>query len=231
MASPKILIVEDFEDLRNLVSFYLCARGYDVLEAPTGRAAIEIAITGNPNLVLLDLRLPDINGVEIAQELRKLPQTKHIPILAWTADCRSKPAEEVWRRAGISDCLEKPVSMRELEAAIERLFQLCKLETRGRWSAAGSALDVFFIGYPPCRLNLSAQVDKLFFDSALWRLSMENEPDSTPFLTPRQAAKLLNLPIHRVLKMIHRKELPALKVGAHWRIPKSEVTKLIPPSN
>ena len=60
---------------------------------------------------------------------------------------------------------------------------------------------------------------------------MEKEADPTPFLTPRQAAKLLNLTTHRVLKMIHRKELPALKVGAHWRIPKSEVTKLIPPSN
>jgi len=60
---------------------------------------------------------------------------------------------------------------------------------------------------------------------------MEKEADPTPFLTPRQAAKLLNLPTHRVLTMIHRKELPALKVGAHWRIPKSEVTKLIPPLN
>ena len=48
MASLKILIVEDFDDLRNLVIFYLCAHGYDVLEAPTGRAAIEIAVTGNP---------------------------------------------------------------------------------------------------------------------------------------------------------------------------------------
>ena len=60
---------------------------------------------------------------------------------------------------------------------------------------------------------------------------MENEPDPRPFLTPSQAAKLLNLPTHKVLKMIHRKQLPAHKVGAHWRIPKSEVTKLIPPSN
>ena len=60
---------------------------------------------------------------------------------------------------------------------------------------------------------------------------MENEADPTPFLAPRQAAKLLNLPTHRVLKMIHRQELPALKVGSQWRIPKSEVIKLILPSN
>jgi DNA-binding response OmpR family regulator len=63
LASHKILIVEDFEDLRNLVSFYLGARGYDVLEACTGRVAIEIAVIENPKLILLDLRLPDMNGL------------------------------------------------------------------------------------------------------------------------------------------------------------------------
>jgi two-component system phosphate regulon response regulator PhoB len=120
LASSHVLIVEDFEDLRNLVSFYLGARGYDVLEACTGRAAIEIAVIGNPKLILLDLRLPDLNGLEVARELRKLPQTEHIPIIGWTTDCQSKPSEKVWREAGLTDCVEKPVSMRELEAVIDR---------------------------------------------------------------------------------------------------------------
>jgi DNA-binding response OmpR family regulator len=120
LGSQKILVVEDFEDLRSLITVYLSARGYEVLEAPTGRAAIETAITGNPNFILLDLRLPDVSGVEVARELHKLPQTEHIPIVGWTADCGSKPYEEVLRRAGIIDCLEKPVSMRELEAVIQR---------------------------------------------------------------------------------------------------------------
>jgi excisionase family DNA binding protein len=61
---------------------------------------------------------------------------------------------------------------------------------------------------------------------------MEKPTNPMPsFATLQQAAKLLNLPAHMVQEMIHRKELPALKVGAHWRIPKSEVTKLIPLSN
>jgi CheY-like chemotaxis protein len=120
LASHKILIVEDFEDLRNLVSFYLGARGYDVLEACTGRAAIETAISGNPKLILLDFRLPDMDGLEVARELRKLPQTEHVPIVGWTADCRSNPQEKVWRQAELIDCLEKPVSMREPEAVIDR---------------------------------------------------------------------------------------------------------------
>jgi excisionase family DNA binding protein len=56
---------------------------------------------------------------------------------------------------------------------------------------------------------------------------MEKQDDPKPFLTPQDAAKLLNLPTHVVLRMIHREELPALKVGNRWRILKSEVTKLI----
>jgi excisionase family DNA binding protein len=51
-----------------------------------------------------------------------------------------------------------------------------------------------------------------------------------PLLTSRQAAKLLNLPTYRVVRMIHRNELLAFKVGSHWRIPRSEVSKLIEPS-
>ena len=107
-----------------MVTGYLCARGYEVLEAPTGRAAIQTAINRNPNFILLDLRLPDISGVEVARELRKLPQTEHIPIVGWTADCGSKPYEELLRRAGIIDCLEKPISMRELEAVIQRFVPM-----------------------------------------------------------------------------------------------------------
>ena len=64
MDSPRVLIVEEFEDLRNLVAFFLGARGYQVLEAGNGRAAIQTALNGKPNFILLDLRLPDIDGLE-----------------------------------------------------------------------------------------------------------------------------------------------------------------------
>ena len=58
---------------------------------------------------------------------------------------------------------------------------------------------------------------------------MEHD-ERTEFLTPQQAAKLLNLPTHKVLRMIHRKKLRAVKLGTRWRIPKSALTKLIPRS-
>jgi len=60
---------------------------------------------------------------------------------------------------------------------------------------------------------------------------MEKQADPMPsFVTLQQAAKLLNLPAHQVQRMIHRKQLPALIVGSRWRIPKSALTKMIPPS-
>ena len=65
--------------------------GYEVLEAQSGRAAIHAAMEGNPNLILLDLRLPDMNGIEVARELQKIPETAHIPVIAWTADYHAKP--------------------------------------------------------------------------------------------------------------------------------------------
>ena len=58
MSSKTILVVDDYEDLRKLVAFFLSAHGYEVLEAQSGRTAIHAAMEGTPNLILLDLRLP-----------------------------------------------------------------------------------------------------------------------------------------------------------------------------
>jgi DNA-binding response OmpR family regulator len=122
MNPPCVLVVEDFEDLRKLVAFYLSARGYQVLEAANGRSAIKTAINRKPNFILLDLRLPDVNGLEVARELRKSPQTEHIPIVGWSADFRSNPQRETLRRAGIVDYLQKPIKLKDLDAIIERFL-------------------------------------------------------------------------------------------------------------
>jgi DNA-binding response OmpR family regulator len=120
MSSKTILVVDDYQDLRKLVAFFLSARGYEVLEAPSGRTAIHAAIEGDPNLILLDLRLPDMNGIDVARELQKIPKTAHIPVIAWTADYRAKPNRDTLLQSGLFDCIQKPVSLRELEAAVAR---------------------------------------------------------------------------------------------------------------
>jgi len=123
MESPRILVVEDFEDLRTLVAFYLRARGYEVIEAATGKAAIDTAVNKNPNLILLDLCLPDVNGVEVARSLKNLRQTKLIPIVGWTADdCKSKRFQDALLSAGIVGSIQKPFLIKELEAAIDQFL-------------------------------------------------------------------------------------------------------------
>ena len=122
----RVLLVEDFEELRSLVAFYLKGRGYQVLEAANGRTAIQTAVSGNPNLILLDLRLPDIDGVELVHELRQLAQTKNVPIVVWTADSRLNRQRETLRQAGIVDYLEKPIRLNDLGAVIERFLPRSK---------------------------------------------------------------------------------------------------------
>jgi len=82
------------------------ARGYAVLEAPTARMAIHGAIEGNPNLILLDLRFPDMNGIEVARQLQKIPETTHIPVTAWTADYRAQPNRDTLLQSGLFDCIQ-----------------------------------------------------------------------------------------------------------------------------
>ena len=119
---PCVLVVEDFADLRRLVALYLHARGYQVLEAANGKTAIQTAQSGNPNLILLDIRLPDINGVDVIRELRQLSETKHVPIVGWSAESESNPQREMLRRAGISDYIQKPTSLKQLDAVIKRFL-------------------------------------------------------------------------------------------------------------
>jgi CheY-like chemotaxis protein len=120
VGSRRILLVEDLKTLRNLMAIYLGHRGYNVLEAATGAAAIETAIAKDPRLVLLDLRLPDMRGIEVARALRRMPQTAAIPIVGWTAYPVSEPHRQRLLRAGFVECLQKTVHPRAVEAVIER---------------------------------------------------------------------------------------------------------------
>lgn len=121
-SSPRVLVVEDFEDLRKLVAVYLSDCGYQVLEAKNGKTAIQTAKTENPHLILLDIRLPDTNGLDVVRELRKLTQTKHVPVIAWSAESGSNPQREILRRAGVNHYLQKPTRLEEIDAVIKRFL-------------------------------------------------------------------------------------------------------------
>jgi len=119
---PSILIADDNGDLRKVLAWLLQPRGYDTLQAGTGKETIETAIAAQPNLILLDLRLPDMNGIDTARAIKKDRRTMHIPIVGWSAYFGSRWREEALR-AGMVAYMEKPLSAPVIEATIKRFIQ------------------------------------------------------------------------------------------------------------
>ena len=120
MSSHRILVVDDSPDIRQIIALFLRRFGYELLEAENGTVAIETAVAEDPALILLDFRLPDINGLKVAQALQKLPTTANIPIIGWTSDPMSKPPKEELQQAGFVAWLDKPISLIALEMLVER---------------------------------------------------------------------------------------------------------------
>jgi CheY-like chemotaxis protein len=117
--AKKILVVEDVEDSRFiLVATLQSYCHYQTIEAATGREAIEKAVAEKPDLIVMDLSLPDMSGIEASKALKKDPSTAHIPIIAHTAwDLMS--SEQAARDAGIVAYLVKPVKKELLKTTIE----------------------------------------------------------------------------------------------------------------
>jgi CheY-like chemotaxis protein len=115
----KILIVEDHPGYRDVLALFLRNMGYDFLEVENGEMAIASATTVQPDLILMDLSLPDMNGVEVTTLLKKTVETCHIPVVIISA----LPAS-IWgtkaAMAGASDYLTKPVPALQLRQTIEK---------------------------------------------------------------------------------------------------------------
>ena len=110
-------MVEDNEKNMKLFRDVLQATGYSTLEAATGEDAIELAVTHTPALVLLDVQLPGIDGVEVLARLRRDERTASIPVLALTAQAMHGDRER-FLEAGFDGYLPKPVDIMELLGAI-----------------------------------------------------------------------------------------------------------------
>ena len=117
MAGERVLVVEDNEKNLKLVRDVLEATGYRTLEATTGAQAIELAAEHTPDLVLMDIRLPDIDGAEALSRLRADERTASIPVLAVTAQAMQSDRER-FLAAGFDSYLSKPVDVAELLQAV-----------------------------------------------------------------------------------------------------------------
>lgn len=115
----RILIVEDNPLSMKLFNDLLEAQGHETLIARTGLRGLELALSGRPDLILMDVQLPDISGLEVIRRLKSDPGTREIPVIAMTASA----IPGVARQAAASGCdgfLEKPINVDEFLRTIEQ---------------------------------------------------------------------------------------------------------------
>ena len=122
MSKEQILVVDDEEDILELVRFNLSREGYDVLTAASGEAAVDAARAHLPHLIVLDLMLPGIDGLEVARILKNQPETAGIPIVMLTAK-GEEPDVVAGLELGADDYVVKPFSPRILLARIRAVLR------------------------------------------------------------------------------------------------------------
>jgi Response regulator containing CheY-like receiver, AAA-type ATPase, and DNA-binding domains len=112
-----VLIAEDYADIRQMTRIMIESIGFDVIEAANGFEAIEQAKTNHPDVVLMDIAMPVLNGITAASMIHQLDECRHIPIIAITAFGRDyvNQASEY----GFDAIIEKPVDMDELRLILE----------------------------------------------------------------------------------------------------------------
>jgi two-component system, cell cycle response regulator DivK len=118
---PLVLVVEDYQDAREMYAAYLQFSGFDVAEAGNGVEAIEKTLEMMPDIVLMDLALPRMDGWEATRRLKNDPRTSHIPIVALTGHALAGHAEGA-REAGCDAFVTKPCLPDALVAEIKRLL-------------------------------------------------------------------------------------------------------------
>lgn len=118
---PLILVVEDYDDAREMYVEYLTFTGFRVEAATNGLEAIEMTTRLMPDLVLMDLALPKLDGWEATRRLKSDPKTSHIPVIALTGHALAGHAERA-REAGCDSFITKPCVPDELVAEISRVL-------------------------------------------------------------------------------------------------------------
>lgn len=117
----RILIVENEADFAELLAYSLTRDGYEVITAPDGETGIERVGAEQPDLVLLDLNLPGLDGLAVCELMRRQRRTERIPVIMMTG-WSSPNARAIGEHLGASDYLTKPFSLRDLKQSIANVF-------------------------------------------------------------------------------------------------------------
>ena len=136
----RVLLVEDHPDTSEIIRKELTFVGYDVLIAEDGQQAVAFAAHLLPDIIIMDMKLPRLNGFEATQRIRQNPNTAFIPILAVTA-MTAAGAREKCRAAGCNGYLAKPFTYRELDHAVNKLLQPPELQKERASEPAASAAE------------------------------------------------------------------------------------------
>lgn len=116
----KILLADDELRLRKVVVLHLKKAGFDVIEANNGKQALEFAKNQNPDVIVLDIMMPEMDGITACKEIRKLPEHRDTPIVMLTAKATSDDIQ-IGKEAGANEYLTKPFSPKELIDKIQGL--------------------------------------------------------------------------------------------------------------
>jgi DNA-binding response OmpR family regulator len=115
---PLVLIADDDPDILMLVRFRLERAGYEVVSAPDGQAALDLALTRGPDLAVLDVMMPRLDGYEVTRELRRHEATRGMPVILLTARVQEADVQR-GIEAGADDYVPKPFSPQELGARVQ----------------------------------------------------------------------------------------------------------------
>lgn len=119
---PKVLYAEDEAQLRQLVATMLEILGYEVTCASNGKIATEKAANWQPDVIIMDVRMPVMNGPEAIKIIRSNPRTAHIPVLVLSANTDSR-TREMCRLAGANKFFAKPIGMKQINVAIREALR------------------------------------------------------------------------------------------------------------
>jgi CheY-like chemotaxis protein len=121
MNNRTIMVVEDYDDTRVLLKTGLERLGYTVLEASNGQEAVDLAAREHPDLILMDLDLPILDGIAATQRIRQKPELEGVPIVAVTAYPMSYSHVKAFAK-GCDEYMRKPIDISELERVVSRYF-------------------------------------------------------------------------------------------------------------
>lgn len=134
MKKIKILIVEDEPDISEAIEYKLVKEGYDTITSPDGEEALQLLKTELPELVLLDLMLPGLDGLEVCRKIKENPETRHIPIIMVSA--KGEESDIVLGLGlGADDYITKPFSLKELAGRVKAVLRRGALKEIGDRSA------------------------------------------------------------------------------------------------